>query len=301
MMLIGFLRHAPNDPVRYLRRGMDDIELGLNLPSLIIIISFVAAFASVMARGTPLISRDSFADRLKNVAARREELKARQQEQFQQRKRLMPGRHEGTMRAIIILVQNGRAAPGQGSAPQAAAGGWRHPSTPVRFIFARIAAPIVLLVGGYLYMSIAVPDKIGGASLPALPWWRRPSAISRRSVAEEHHSETPGCVYGRAFPDTLDLMVICVEAGMSIEAAFPESDRRNGWTRRRNLAEEVGITAAELAFLGDQTGGLRKPGGAYRSARFQITVDHIGSGREIRYAYRRWFAHDLRRKIVTSA
>jgi tight adherence protein C len=229
---------------------MNDIELGLNLPSLIIIISFVAAFASVMAVALPLISRDSFADRLKNVAARREELKARQQEQFQQRKRLMPGRHEGTMRAIISLFKMEELLQAKDLRLKLQQAGWRHPSTPVRFIFARIAAPIVLLVGGYLYMSIAVPDKstelhAGVALVAAAFGYIAPNLWLKNTIQKRQ------AALRRAFPDTLDLMVICVEAGMSIEAAFQKVTEEMAESAPE-LAEEIGITAAELAFLNDR-------------------------------------------------
>ncbi len=50
----------------------------------------------------------------------------------------------------------------------------------------------------------------------------------------------------RALPDALDLMVICVESGMSIEAAF------NKVSEEMAMAEEIGLTAAELAYLGDR-------------------------------------------------
>jgi tight adherence protein C len=229
---------------------MDGIELGINLPSLIIVISFVAAFASVLAVALPFISQGSFSDRLKNVAAKREELRIRQQEQFQQRKRLMPGRHEGAMRAVINLFKMQELLQAKDLRLQLLQAGWRHPSTPVRFIFARIAGPIILLVGGYFYMSVAMPDKSTevrfaialaaaafGYVFPNL--WVK-NAIQKRQAALR-----------RAFPDTLDLMVICVEAGMSIEAAFQKVTEEMAESAPE-LAEEIGITAAELAFLGDR-------------------------------------------------
>jgi tight adherence protein C len=55
----------------------------------------------------------------------------------------------------------------------------------------------------------------------------------------------------RAFPDALDLMVICVESGMSIEAAFNKVSEEMAETAPV-MAEEMGLTAAELAFLGDR-------------------------------------------------
>lgn len=229
---------------------MDGIELGLNLPSVIIVISFVAAFASVLAVALPFISQGSFSDRLKSVAAKREELRARQQEQFQQRKRLMPARHEGAMRAVINLFKMEELLKAKDLRLKLLQAGWRHPSTPVRFIFARIAGPVVLLVGGYFYMSIALPDKPAeihfGIALAAAAFgyvfpnlWLK-NAIQKRQAALR-----------RAFPDTLDLMVICVEAGMSIEAAFQKVTEEMA-ENAPELAEEIGITAAELAFLGDR-------------------------------------------------
>jgi tight adherence protein C len=229
---------------------MQGLELGVNLPSLIIVISFVAAFASVLAVALPFISQGSFSDRLKSVAAKREELRMRQQEQFQQRKRLMPGRHEGAMRAVINLFKMEELLQAKDLRLKLLQAGWRHPSTPVRFIFARIAAPVVLLVGGYFYMSIALPDKPAelhfGIALGAAAFgyvfpnlWVK-NAIQKRQAALR-----------RAFPDTLDLMVICVEAGMSIEAAFQKVTEEMAESAPE-LAEEIGITAAELAFLGDR-------------------------------------------------
>lgn len=229
---------------------MQEIEFGMNLPSVIILISFVAAFASVMAVALPFVVRDGFANRLKSVADRREELRVKQQEQFQQRKKLMPARHEGMMRAIINLFKMENLLQAKDLRLRLMQAGWRHPSTPVRFIFARIALPIVLMVGGYIYVSFALPEKPAslhmaiaiaasafGYIFPNL--WLR-NAIQKRQAALR-----------RAFPDTLDLMVICVEAGMSIEAAFQKVTEEMAESAPE-LAEEVGITAAELAFLGDR-------------------------------------------------
>lgn len=229
---------------------MQEFEFGMNLPSVIIVISFVAAFASVMAVALPFVSRDSFANRLKSVADRREELRVRQQEQFQQRKRLMPTRQEGMMRAIINLFKMENLLQAKDLRLQLQQAGWRHPSTPVRFIFARIAGPILLLIGGYFYISVALPEKsssfhFGVAIAAAAFGYIFPNLWLKNSIQKRQ------AALRRAFPDTLDLMVICVEAGMSIEAAFQKVTEEMAETSPE-LAEEIGITAAELAFLGDR-------------------------------------------------
>jgi tight adherence protein C len=55
----------------------------------------------------------------------------------------------------------------------------------------------------------------------------------------------------RAFPDTLDLLLICVESGMSIEAAFRKVSNEVG-TQSVALAEELTLTTAELSYLPDR-------------------------------------------------
>ena len=55
----------------------------------------------------------------------------------------------------------------------------------------------------------------------------------------------------RAFPDTLDLLLICVESGMSIEAAFKKVAEQVG-SQSIALAEELTLTTAELSYLQDR-------------------------------------------------
>jgi tight adherence protein C len=55
----------------------------------------------------------------------------------------------------------------------------------------------------------------------------------------------------RAFPDALDLLLICVESGMSIEAAFRKVSVEVG-TQSIPLAEELTLTTAELSYLQDR-------------------------------------------------
>ena len=55
----------------------------------------------------------------------------------------------------------------------------------------------------------------------------------------------------RAFPDALDLLLICIESGMSVEAAFQKVSEEIG-TQSIELAEELTLTTAELSYLPDR-------------------------------------------------
>ena len=69
---------------------------------------------------------------------------------------------------------------------------------------------------------------------------------SRTSIAKRQLS------IKRAFPDALDLLLICVESGMSIEAAFSRVSEEIG-TQSIALAEELTLTTAELSYLQDRS------------------------------------------------
>jgi tight adherence protein C len=55
----------------------------------------------------------------------------------------------------------------------------------------------------------------------------------------------------QAFPDALDMLLICVQAGMSIEAAFGKVSKEVG-NQSLELAEELSLTTAELSYLQDR-------------------------------------------------
>ncbi len=59
----------------------------------------------------------------------------------------------------------------------------------------------------------------------------------------------------RAFPDALDMLLICIESGMSVEAAFRKVGDEVG-TQSIPLAEELTLTTAELSYLQDRKAGL---------------------------------------------
>lgn len=241
---------------------MDEVEFGFNLPTLIVMVAFMAAFASVLAVTLPFVMRDSFANRLRSVAERRQELRAKQQEQFQQRRRLIPTRQEGVMRVIVNTFKMENLLQAKELRLKLTRAGWRHPSTPVKFIFARIMLPLLLAIGGYIYLRVSAPEKalelhLGIALGAAVLGYYLPSLLLANAIQKRQSA------LRRGFPDTLDLMVICVEAGMSVEAAFQKVTEEMAETAPE-LAEEIGLTAAELAFLGD------------RAQAFQNLADRVG-------------------------
>jgi tight adherence protein C len=121
----------------------------------------------------------------------------------------------------------------------------------VTFLFFRLVMPIVFLIGAILYVFVisnmqqSTLMKIGmciGATWAGMqaPMLFLTNAISKRQLSIK-----------RAFPDALDLLLICIESGMSIEAAFRKVSSEIG-SQSIALAEEFSLTTAELSYLQDR-------------------------------------------------
>ncbi|HLN25754.1 MAG TPA: type II secretion system F family protein [Patescibacteria group bacterium] len=227
--------------------------MNFDLGTLIVILAALAAFVSVMAAAMPFIQRgDNLASRLKAVADRRKQLSDKQRQALQAKSaRFQPKRHVGLMRMVLGRLKLQNMLEDRDLKAKLAQAGWRRQSAAVVFVFGRIALPIVMLVLTLLYLSspgfatwqtsskmlACLGAAVFGAYLPAL---MLSNTITKRQKALE-----------RSFPDALDLMVICVEAGVSIEAAFQRVTEEMA-DSAPIIAEEIALTSAELAFLGDR-------------------------------------------------
>jgi tight adherence protein C len=223
-----------------------------DLPTLIVLLAGAGAFLSVLAAGLPLLHRDPFASRLKAVAQRRQELSARQREALQERSaRFQPRRHVGVMRSVLNRLNLQKLVEDPALRAKLAQAGWRRSSAAVVFVFARVAVPIVVTGLALLYFSVPGYDDLGfqlkltysvfaGVGLAYLPHLLLTNAVQKRQA-----------VLARAFPDALDLLVICVESGLSVEASFQRVTEEIVDSAPA-LAEEIALTSAELAFLGDR-------------------------------------------------
>jgi tight adherence protein C len=116
------------------------------------------------------------------------------------------------------------------------------------FSFFRFVMPFIVFVLALVYVFFiahfawSTMMKVGAAVAAALVGYYLPdifvsNIISRRQVS-----------IMRAFPDALDLMLICVESGMSIEPAFTKVAAEIG-QQSPELAEELALTTAELSYL----------------------------------------------------
>jgi tight adherence protein C len=231
----------------------DQIVKSLTDPSfLIALLVSIAVFATVFTV-MPALGGNQLKARMKSVALERDELRAKQRarlaaESDRRRKGLREEQSVG-MKAIVERLDLRRALVDEGTLSKLKMAGLRGQNPLTRFLFFRLVLPFIGLGGAAAYMFLldGLPDqpffiKLFVCVLVAYAGFYLPVLyISNRASKRKASIQ-------KAWPDALDLMLICVESGMSVEAAFRKVADEIG-TQSVELAEEFVLTNAELSFL----------------------------------------------------
>jgi tight adherence protein C len=220
-----------------------------------LLMGFVAvmSFATFVTLASPMMSRSTLESRLNSVANRREELRRRSREALAASKHGSSLRHadEGAVKTIVERLQLSRLLEDPKVADKLAQAGYRGPRPISTFYFFRLITPFVFFafLAFYLYVvhSFGLPAMsrfcICVAGLTA--GYYAPNLFITNVANKRRASIVAG------FPDALDLLLICVESGMSIEAALQKVSQEVG-AASIELAEELSLLVAELSYLPDR-------------------------------------------------
>ncbi|HEY8565116.1 MAG TPA: type II secretion system F family protein [Beijerinckiaceae bacterium] len=213
----------------------------------------VAAGATVLTIAMPLVEGDGLNRRMKAVATEREKIRARERERLQkgEAKASLRQAPKAYMKQVVDQLKLGDWLGTETAKRQLLRAGHRGPQAEIAFLFFRLAMPIGLgLFAAFYVFVLQVLDQPfiirAGAVLFAVylgvkaPELYLSNTIQKRQVSIR-----------KAWPDSLDLMLICVESGMSIEQAFRRISQEVG-TNSVPLAEEMALTTAELSYLPDR-------------------------------------------------
>lgn len=228
---------------------------------LIAALAAVSAAAVVFTLGFALLGRSgvSMKQRIKRVALEREKMRA--EEMARLRGGAQPDNARGSIRRVagreyVTNVVNRfslqKMFADENTVDALARAGYRGQAPLNTYVFSRFVTPFVLFLVAFAYLSLTLfHDKplylnaiyalfVGliGAYLPTL-------MLKNRTIKRQQSIK-------RAWPDALDLMLLCVESGMSVEHAFKRVAKEIGM-QSPELAEEITLTTAELSFLEDRT------------------------------------------------
>ncbi len=210
----------------------------------------LSVFATVITLLTSVFDRDQLGARIKAVALEREEIRARERARLATESRRATLRNEpkAYMRQIVDRFNLRKALADEGTIAKLRMAGYRGQAPLVVFLFTRAVLPLVFLLAAIFYLfwlsewDQPTSIKIGVAIGVGYVGFYAPILYVSNIVKKRQLS------IRRAWPDALDLMLICVESGMSAEAAFRKVSEEIG-VQSVALAEELTLTTAELSYL----------------------------------------------------
>jgi tight adherence protein C len=211
----------------------------------------IAVIATILTLAMPLMSTDTLARRMKGVANERERIRARERAAAKAAGKGLRQQPKVYMKNVVEKFSLSTWLNTEDAKMKLASAGFRGPQAEIAFLFFRALMPIVFLALVIFYfavldnsdwplmieVAIGVAAVYVGIKAPEL-------FVSNTTVKRQTSMRS-------AFPDALDLMLICVESGMSIEHAFRKVGQEIG-QQSVALAEEFALATAELAYLPDR-------------------------------------------------
>ena len=213
----------------------------------------LAVFCAVLALGWPYLVPDALQLRMRQL------LDVRKRDQHREKLRLNEGKKSILLRsepskilaAIVDRANLARKLEDGATVQMLKSAGYRGRAPVITFLAMRLLMPLVVLGVAAFYIFVVIQ--------PEMPWvgkiaiilacsavgYYLPAIYVKNRIAKRQKS------IKRTWPDALDLLLICVESGMSSEHAFRKVADEIG-NQSKELAEELSLTTAELAFLPDR-------------------------------------------------
>ncbi len=229
-------------------------SLFANSDLLVACLAALSVFSATVVVSWPYIYTDTLGQRMRQVADERTALRIREraslQNQRSQRNSLRP-EPKKFFKTIVDRFNLEKQAQDEEIIHRLAMAGYRGRARVIAYLAARILAPLACVVITFLYVFVLVPFNqpavvklIITAVMGGLGYYV-PAIFLKNKAAKRQLS------IKRAWPDALDLMLICVDSGMSMEGALRKIAEEVG-PQSPELAEELSLTTAELSYLPDR-------------------------------------------------
>ena len=221
----------------------------LNVQFMFALMVAVAAAATAFTLALPLLDKDSLNQRLRSVGVEREKMRSLERDRLNQQNK--PNLRHGQKVVLKNFVENFKLSEWFGtdtSKIKLLQAGFRSKNSEITFVFFRLLCPIVFFAIALLYVFVILKSEYTtltrfGMSLTAAFIGLKAPEIFLNNIIQKRQTSIR-----RAWPDALDLMLICVESGMSVEQAFRKVSQEIG-SQSVYLAEELTLTTAELSYL----------------------------------------------------
>lgn len=225
---------------------LDQILGLLTRETILTILIAMAGFATILTLAAPYFQNDELKARMKLVNDEKEKLKTKQRALAAEPK-LRDQKKAGLARQVVDTLNLRRVFEAEPSRDLLKQAGLRKDNQLVTYLALRLLSPIAAGIGAYVYSATIFTDvstnmRIAMTVGAAIFGFYLPVIVLKNMVQRRQTS------IQRAWPDALDLLLICVESGLAIEPAVQRVAREIG-PSSVPLAEELTLLVAELSYL----------------------------------------------------
>ena len=214
----------------------------------------IAVFTAILTVSWPYLARDNLSNRMKQVASERERIRARERAKLQAaqtKKATLKTEPKKLFKDIVDRFNLSKQAGDKTMVHMLRQAGFRGQNPVFAFLAFRMITPLIMFAAALFYLFVLIEFdqpflvKMGIAIVAAYAGYYAPTIYVKNKIAKRQKS------IRRAWPDALDLLLICVESGMGIETAFRKVSEEIG-PQSLELAEEISLTTAEMSYLADR-------------------------------------------------
>lgn len=221
------------------------------------LLAFTAAlgvFTAILTVSWPYLARDNLSTRMRQVASERERIRARERAKLQAaqaKKGSLKTEPKKAVKNIVDRFNLTKQADDGAMIHMLRQAGFRGQNPVFAFLVFRLIMPLVMFTAAAVYVFVIVKldrpfmVKLGIVIVAAYAGYYAPTIYVKNLISKRQKS------IRRAWPDALDLLLICVESGMGIETAFRKVSEEIG-SQSLELAEEISLTTAEMSYLADR-------------------------------------------------
>lgn len=215
---------------------------------LLAILVAICVGITLLTLASNFIPSDTLARRMKSVTSERERLRARERAAQDAGSKQLRHRKQRFTTDIVEKFELNRWLYADDAKARLASAGFRGPQAETTFLFSRLVTPLLFFILSVFYVFVMAPPDmpltktLGILILALYCGIKAPEIYLKNTTIKRQDSMR------RALPDALDLLLICIESGMSIEHAFRRVSMEIGM-QSLPLAEELALTTAELSYL----------------------------------------------------
>jgi tight adherence protein C len=232
---------------------MDLIGTFTNPTFIVTLLAAVCAFATVLTVAMPILARDRMSHRMRVMAIERDKMRATRLAEMSRERQAAKLRQtsRGFTQQMVERFNLRRLFDNEELRDKLKRAGLRGQAPLATYMFFRVAAPLGVFALAIFYLFV-----LGGLAYP--PMIKLLIALGAAFVGSylpnlfiQNLTQKRQQAIKMVFPDALDMLLICVQSGMSVEAAFGRVAKEIA-SQSMELAEELSLTTAELSYLQDR-------------------------------------------------